>query len=114
MAMNYITSLISPGLDCAAVKAKIIANYVELTDLSINLILKELLEKKVILPRQMEVIEAKSLQSERMEYLLDKIILPSLGMKISTHYIRFLEVMENSGIEKLTSVAQKLGTYVCM
>ena len=58
------------------------------------------------------MIEAKSLQSERMEYILDKIILPSLGIEISTHFIKLLEVMESSGNEKFTSMAQKLGMYV--
>ena len=101
--------LILTGFDFVAAKAKIVANYVEITDLPINLILQELHKKKVILSRQMETIEAKSLQSNRMEYLLDKIILPSLEMKINTNYYRFLEVMENSGNEKLTSMAQKLG-----
>ena len=60
----------------------------------------------------MELIEARSVQSERMEYILDKIILPSLGMNISTHFVKFLEVMESSDNEKLTSMAQKLGMYV--
>ena len=101
-----------PGFDFAAAKAKIVANYVEITDLPINLILQELYKKKVILSRQMETIEAKSLQSDRMEYFLDKIILPSLEMEISTHFNRFLEVMENSDDDKLTSMVLKLGMYI--
>ena len=111
MTLINIIILISE-FDCAAATAKIIANYVEITDLPINLILQELIDKKVILSRQMELIEARSVQSERMEYILDKIILPSLEMKISTHFVKFLEVMESSGNEKLTSMAQKLGMYV--
>ena len=101
------------GLDFAAATEKIIANYVGITDLPVNSILQELLDKKVILSMQMEMIEAKSLQSERMEYILDRIILPSLKMKISTYFNSLLDVMEKSDDEKFTSMAQKLGMYVC-
>ena len=111
---SYVRTSISflSGFDFAATKAKIIANYVEITDLPVNLILQELLDKKVILSRQMEIIEAKSLQSERMEYILDRIILPSLEMEISTYFNSLLDVMEKSDDEKFTSMAQKLGMYV--
>ena len=60
------------------------------------------------------MIEDKLVQSERMEYILDKIILPSLEFDISTHYIKFLEVMESSDNEKLNSMAQKLGMLLYM
>ena len=46
-----------------------------------------------------------------MGFFLDKIIIPTLkfnGNKLKS----FLEVMEESGDEKLTSVAEKLGTHV--
>ena len=60
----------------------------------------------------MEVIQTKSLQSDRMEYIIDKIIVPNLDMKIGTNYYKLLEVMEKSGNNKLSSMAQKLGMYV--
>ena len=44
-----------------------------------------------------------------MEYLLDKIIVPSLNVGVAVKYKRFLEVMERSGNVVFTSMAQKLG-----
>ena len=55
-------------------------------------------------------METIPLQTQRMEYLLDKIIIPTLTFNISTTFKSFLEVMEESGDEKLISMAEKLGT----
>ena len=60
----------------------------------------------------MEIIQTKSLQSDRIEYIIDKIIIPNLDMKISTNYYKLLEVMEKSGNDKLASMAHKLGKHV--
>ena len=65
----------------AATKAKITANYVEIVNLPIELIRRDLFAREVITFRQKEMIEVIPLQSQRMEYLLDKIIIPTLALK---------------------------------
>ena len=74
--------------------------------------LNALRAKRVILPKEKEIIETKSLQSERMAYLLDKIIVPSLDSKIGIKLKGFLEVMEKSDNVILNSMAKKLGMYI--
>ena len=59
--------------------------------------------------KEKAVIETLPLEDKRMEYLLDKIIIPSLKVNVSVKYKRFLEVMERSGNVVFTSMAQKLG-----
>ena len=93
------------GFDFAAASAKITTNYVELTQLPINSILGALWAKKVILPRQKEEIEAIPLQSNRMEYLIDSVINPSLNV---IKFKGLLEVMEQSEDVMFKSMAQNL------
>ena len=76
------------------------------------MIRRDLFAREVITFRQKEMIEVIPLQSQRMEYLLDKIIIPTLALKISPKFKSLLEVMEESDDEKLTSMAEKLGTYM--
>ena len=52
------------------------------------------------------------LQSERMEYLLDRIIIPSLKNKIGIKYKNFLEVMEKDGDEMFKRMAVTLGKHL--
>ena len=105
------TSSVLTGFDFAAANAKVTANYVELTELPINSILGALRAKKVILPRQKEEIEVISLERKRMEYLLDKIITPSLNIQVSIKFKDLLEVMEQSDDVIFKHMAQKLGTH---
>ena len=105
------TSSILTGFDFAAASAKVTANYVELTELPINSILGALRAKEVILPWQKEEIEVISLERKRMEYLLDKIIIPSLNVQVSIKFEGLLEVMEQSEDVVFKRLAQKLGTH---
>ena len=100
------------GFDFAATKAKITANYVKLVNLPIELIRRDLFAREVITYRQKEMMETIPLQSQRMEYLLDNIIIPTIAFNISTKFKSFLEVMEESGDEKLTSMAEKFGKFL--
>ena len=75
------------------------------------MIRRDLFAREVITFRQKEMIEVIPLQSQRMEYLIDKIIIPTLTFNISTKFKSLLEVMEESGDDKLTSMAEKLGMY---
>ena len=105
------SSSILTGFDFAAANAKVTANYDELTELPINSILGALRAKKVILPRQKEEIEVISLERKRMEYILDKIITPSLNVQVSIKFKGLLEVMEQSEDVVFKRLAQKLGTH---
>ena len=63
----------------------------------------------VILPEQKQKIETLPMESARMEYLLDEIIVPSLNCKVSTKFMGLLKVMKKSDDVMFNSVAQKLG-----
>ena len=80
--------------------------------------LGQLYGKGVITLRQKLIMEAESLESNRMEYFLDRVILPSLDTDVSIKYKGFLEVMEKSDDAILNSMAKKLGmhirTYLCV
>ena len=102
------------GFNFAAINSKITANYVELVNLPIELIRRDLFAKKVITFRQKEQIETMHLQHQKMEYIIDKVIVPTLKLKISTVFKRFLEAMEESGNEEFISMAHTLGMLSCM
>lgn len=102
----------SPGFDCATAISQITTNYVEITNLPINSILRELFAKKVIGHKEKEEMETLPMQSSRMEHLLDRIIFPSLKNDVSIKFKRFLEVMENSGDVSFTTMAKTLGMYI--
>ena len=50
-----------------------------------------------------------SLNSKKMEYLLDDIIMPSLDANVTVKFQGFLEVMMKSDDSALTNMAKKLG-----
>ena len=54
-------------------------------------------------------IETLPLEDKRVEYLLDRIIIPSLKVGVAVKYKRFLEVMEKHENVVFTSMAKKLG-----
>ena len=112
--MVYSSSVpsVPSGFDFAAANAKVTENYVKLSELPINSILGALLAKKVILPKQKEEMEAIPIESKRMEYLLDKVIYPSLNLEVGIKFKHLLEVMEESKDVMFTAMARKLGTYI--
>ena len=100
------------GFDYNSALAKITENYVKLTALPINDIIGELRAKKVITPKEKETIEETiTLQSRRMEHLLDKIIIPSLKNKVGIKFKAFLEVLEDYDDQMLNRMAVTLGKY---
>ena len=88
-------------------------NYVELTNLCIGSMLKHLYAKKVVTKREKEIIETSRLQSDKMVYFLDSVIIPSLESKVTVKFKGFLEVMEGSDDLLLIDMAKKLcGMYI--
>ena len=111
LTAHHLFFLCLPGFDYAAANAKITEYYVQLTGLPINSILRALRAKKVILANEKDEIEIIPLQSKRMEYLLDNVIIRSLNNKVGIKFKGFLEVMEESDDVMFTSMAKKLGMY---
>ena len=98
--------------DCSAAKENVQKNYGHLTNLPIGLIVGKLYAKGVILLEEKEIIDIKQIQRNKMMYLLDNVITPSLSNGISIKLKGFLEVMEESGDPIFTDMAKTLGMYI--
>ena len=91
---------------------KIRANYAELANLPINSILGNLYTKKVITRQEKIYIGNLGLETNKMEHLLDNIIIPSLNNKLPVKFEGFLKVMKKSEDAMFTEMAKKLGMWV--
>ena len=93
---------------------KLQQNYVELLNLPINSILNHLFAGKIITHQEKQKIKAISeeLEDARMEYLLDKIIIPSLNNNLTIKFKGFLKVLEDSDDPVLMTAARNLGMQV--
>ena len=83
-------------------------NYVELIHLPIDSMLPWLVVKKVITMREKQIIQTLPINSQKMEHLLDYIILPSLQDGITVKFEAFVEVMEESSNPSMIDMAKKL------
>ena len=72
-------------------------------------ILAGLVAKEVITFDSKEIIDAKKLNREKMGYLIDVIIIPSLNIGIIKKYKEFLMVLERNEDVSIKTVAQGLG-----
>ena len=81
-----------------------------MTYLPINSMLGKLYSKDVITLKEKDKIKGSgTAESDRMEYFLDRIIIPSLKVKVPINFKGLLEVMEESGDSTLISMAKQLG-----
>ena len=97
----------------ADVVQKVTENYEDLTNLNTTEMLAGLFAKGVITLRQKDIIsQTKPLEHEKMEYLLDQIIIPSLQAGVIQKFRLFLEVMETSEDVVTKTVAQRLGIFL--
>ena len=87
---------------------KVISKYVDLSKLNATEMLPRLYAKGVITRDEKKVSQTKSLESEKMMYLLDDIIIPSLEAGLTVKYERFLEVMEATENKTTMFIAQQL------
>ena len=85
------------------------AHYNRLTNLPNRSIFWELFSKGVITHEEKENIDFIPTQSEKMMYLLDSVIIPSLSRNVSMKFKGFLEVMEESGDPELIDMTNQLG-----
>ena len=105
-------SLHLASVDCFAAKSNIQANYNQLANLPIDLMLDKLYAKGVVTLEEKEKIDSKPLQRDKMIYLLDDIITPSLSVGISIKFQVLLQVMKESGDSVLIDMAKILGMYI--
>ena len=94
---------------CSKVNKIIREKYVELTRLPTESMLGDLFAKEVITLQEKGIIQSLTLNRQKMEYLLDNIIIPSLNNSIVEKFKGFLEVMEKSNDLILTEMSKKLG-----
>ena len=95
--------------DCANAKAKVMSNYESLMKIRADAILPGLFAKGVITSEDKQIIDAKTLNREKMRYLIDNIIIQSLDIGIITTYKEFLNVLERNDDRIINTVAQRLG-----
>ena len=91
------------------------------TSFPINDLLPSLYSKRVITSDQKEQIQKKQLRKEKVSYLLDSVIIPSLELDDTTLYDNLIKVMEDCDDITAHRLAKLLqGTvivhmyYVCM
>ena len=97
--------------DCPSLLDRLQHNYVEISNLPINSILNHLFAGKIITLQEKQKIKTipRELEDERMEYLLDNIIIPSLKNNVTVKFKGFLKVLEDSDNPVLTTAAKNLG-----
>ena len=84
-------------------------NYQALTTLNADAVVVGLYQRDVITSEEKEIIEGISLRSKKMEYIIDKIIIPSLKAEIIKKFKNFLEAMEDSEDTTVKDVGSRLG-----
>ena len=72
----------------------------------------KLLAKGVITYEEKENIDFMPTEPEKMIYLLDAVIIPSLSSNVSMKFKGFIEMMEESGDTELIDIANQLGMYL--
>ena len=85
----------------------------KLSNLSYDNMKKLLYANSVITTKDREIIDSKT-GSERMEYLIVEIIIPSLKVESSKKYKFFLKAMEDSEDTVLRDTAKMLGMLIFM
>ena len=104
--MTFVCSLLDYNCSDALHIVKI--NYAELMRLRIDPMLSSLFAKKVIALQQKHKMEQFPLSTQKMMYLLDNIIIPTLKINIIGKFQAFLDVMEQSNDPLLINMAKKL------
>lgn len=79
--------------------------------LNADAILPALLSKGVITFDEKPVFDTKQLQREKMEHLIDKIIVPSLQVGTIEKFNGLLEVMEDSDDTTINAVGKSIHGY---
>ena len=107
--MTFICLLLAHQFNCSNAKKIIVKNYDDLTHLPIDLMLPMLFTKSVITIKEKKIIQALPLRCDKMQYLLNNVIIPNLDENIALKFKGFLETMEESDDLLLIHMAKKLG-----
>ena len=95
---------------CSSAKEKVKETYTRLTNLDVTAMLGSLYSKEVITLREKQQINSIPIDSDKMEYLLDEVIIPSLQAGRIEKFRLLLETMEQSDNQMVKSVGRRLGT----
>ena len=93
---------------CKVAKQKLREHCDALTKLSITSILESLFAEGVITRYDKMLIETKSLESDKVTYLLDDVLYRSLLVGVMDKYTGFVKVLEQKGEEEYDMVMEKL------
>lgn len=93
---------------CTDAIKKVKDAYTRLTNLTVTAMLGSLYAKDVITLKEKQTIQSIPIESDKMEHLLDRVIIPSLDAGRIDKFKLFLEVMEE-GDDQIKSVARRLG-----
>ena len=96
-------------LGTSSIIKKVTTNYAALTTLNAEAMSVDLYSRDVITADDKESIELIQLRSKKMQYILDKVIIPSLKIGSTTKFKSFLEAMEASEDPTIQDVGSRLG-----
>ena len=96
---------------CSGAQRRIKEAYTQLTNLNVTAMSGSLYARDVITLRQKKQINSIPIESDKMEYLLDEVIIPSLLAGRIEKFRLFLEVMEQSDDPVIKSVGKDLGMF---
>lgn len=89
---------------------KVMKNYQPLSTLNADALLMDLYARDVITTEEKEIIETTiPLRSKKMQFIIDKVIIPSLKVGTTMKFKNFLEAMEASEDLTIKEVGSRLG-----
>ena len=94
---------------CTDAKQKIKDAYTRLVNLNVTALLGALYSRDVITSREKQIIHSITIESDKMAYLLDHVIIPSLEAGTTEKIKHLLEVMEGSDDPVIKSVGRRVG-----
>ena len=99
--------LLSAEFNCSIAIENITNNYDKLTIVPVKSILVKLISKRVVSIEQKQRINALLCNSEKVEYILDEVIIPELRSGKAKKFKGFLEAMEESDELPIVVLAKK-------
>jgi len=106
------TLLYADTTDCAALKDKIQECYSTLNRLPITSLLPQLYQEKMLTEDDKKKIEIEQLESDRMQYFLDNVLILSPELDMIEIYKKFIKVLWNSDNSTHHAAAKKLGMSI--
>lgn len=95
---------------CSTAKQNIKETYGRMQNINVTALMNSLYNKGVITRRERELMQCVKMEGDRMMFLLDNIIIPSLEAGEIIKFKRFLEIMEQSNDAVTVSIGKRLGT----